>query len=203
MKSFKQFLIEDPLEPSSSYQRECDVNGICRILKKYESGGNEEKILSVYNDNKGFPTIGHGHLVTENSAKIFAETFPEEHKKNPNFGSDILSGKSKMTPEQADKLLARDVSVRLPEVRRMVPNFDTYSPELQGELTSEHFRGMLGQSPKALKLINRGDLSGAANEYLNAKEYRESKLNKTGIAARMDNLANALRTEAARQNKGP
>jgi len=207
MKSFKQFLIEEPIEPNQPIgedeHKECDINGICKIIKNYESAGNEKKILRVYKDSKGLPTIGHGYLITPNAEKEFKDTFPEEHKQNPNFGKDILAGKSSFTPEQADKLLQKTVSDRLPQVRKIVKNFDTYSPELQGELASEHFRGMLGQSPKAVNLLNQGNFGGAANEYLNSREYRESKANKTGIAKRMENLANALKTEATRQNKGP
>ena len=66
MKTFKIFLTEQN-------QVQCDINGICKTIKEYESAGNEEKILSVYKDSKGFDTVGHGHLVTKESPKIFAE----------------------------------------------------------------------------------------------------------------------------------
>jgi GH24 family phage-related lysozyme (muramidase) len=186
MKSFQQFLIE------GSEQIQCDINGICKVIKEYESAGNEEKILSVYNDSKGLPTVGHGHLVTDDSSKIFTEL---------NINPDVLRGKGKLTPEQADKLLERDVKARLPQVQKLVPGFSTYSPELQAQLTSEHFRGMLGKSPNALKKLSAGDYSGASTEYLNAKDYRESIKDRTGIAPRMQKLADAIRTEPERQKK--
>lgn len=186
MKSFQQFLIE------GAQQVQCDINGVCKKLINYESAGNEEKILSVYKDSKGLDTVGHGHLVTEKSLKIFAEL---------NINPDVLSGKAKLTPEQANKLLERDVRTRLPQVQKLVPNFSSYSSELQGEIASEQFRGMLGQSPKAVEKLNKGDYEGAATEYLNAKEYKDSVKNKTGIATRMQNLANAIRTEPERQKK--
>lgn len=186
MKSFQQFLIE------GTQQVQCDINGVCKKLINYESAGNEEKILSVYKDSKGLDTVGHGHLVTEKSPKIFAEL---------NINPDVLSGKAKLTPEQANKLLERDVRTRLPQVQKLVPNFSSYSSELQGEIASEQFRGMLGQSPKAVEKLNKGDYEGAATEYLNAKEYKDSVKNKTGIATRMQNLANAIRTEPERQKK--
>jgi GH24 family phage-related lysozyme (muramidase) len=188
MKSFQQFLIE------GTQQVQCDINGVCKKLINYESAGNEEKILSVYKDSKGLDTVGHGHLVTEKSPKIFAEL---------NINPDVLSGKAKLTPEQANKLLERDVRTRLPQVQKLVPNFSSYSSELQGEIVSEQFRGMLGQSPKAVEKLNKGDYEGAATEYLNAKEYKDSVKNKTGIATRMQNLANAIRTEPERQKKRP
>ena len=186
MKSFQQFLIE------GSGQMQCDINGICKVIKEYESAGNEQKILSVYKDSKGLSTIGHGHLVTPKSSKIFSEL---------NISPDILSGKGKLTPEQADKLLERDVNDRLPQVKKLVPKFGEYSPELQAQLTSEHFRGMLGKSPSAVKKLSAGDFSGAATEYLNAKDYRESIRDKTGIAPRMQKLADAIKTEPERQKK--
>jgi GH24 family phage-related lysozyme (muramidase) len=186
MKSFQQFLTE------ANQKIQCDINGICKVIKQYESAGNEQKILSVYKDSKGLSTIGHGHLVTPQSPKIFAEL---------NISPDVLSGKAKLTPEQADKLLERDVKTRLPQVEKLVPNFNTYSSELQGQLASEQFRGMLGKSPSALKKLNAGDFSGASTEYLNAKDYRESVRDKTGIAPRMQSLADAIKTEPERQKK--
>ena len=186
MKSFQQFLTE------GAQQIQCDINGICKVIKEYESAGNEQKILSVYKDSKGLDTVGHGHLVTPQSSKIFAEL---------NISPDVLGGKAKLTPEQADKLLERDVKTRLPEVQKLVPNFNNYSSELQGQLASEQFRGMLGKSPSALKKLSAGDFSGAATEYLNAKDYRDSVRDKTGIAPRMQKLADAIKMEPERQKK--
>lgn len=176
-----------------------DYARMSKAIRQYESGGNEKKILSVYKDSKGLPTIGHGHLVTKESPKIFGEVFAEEQKTSPTFATDVLSGKKALTPEQADKLLQRDIKTRLPQVEKMVPNFKKYSPELQTELASEHFRGMLGKSPNTLKLINQGKFEEAASAFLDADEYRKSKAQKTGIAARMENLSKALKTELARQ----
>ncbi len=195
MKTFKQFLIEE------NQEIQCDINGICQVIKTYESAGNEEKILGVYKDIKGLPTIGHGHLITKESEKIFGETFPEEQKKDPNFARNILGGKARLTPEQADKLLERDVKVRLPIVKKLAPEFESYSPELQAELASETFRGMTGKSPKAMEYLRAGKYEDAAKEYLNAREYRESVKQKSGIAPRMEKLASAIKTEGQRKAK--
>ena len=189
MKSFKTFLIENQ-------QVKCDIDGICRVIKTYESAGNEEKILGIYKDSKGFPTIGHGHLIVKDSPNIIGEVITD-----PDRVQKILAGQDKMTSEEADSLLRIDVEKRLPIVKRLAPDFDNYSPELQAELASETFRGMTGKSPKALKLLNAGKFDDAAKEYLNAKEYRESVKNKTGIAKRMDNLANAIKMEGQRRAK--
>jgi GH24 family phage-related lysozyme (muramidase) len=174
-----------------------DYARMSKVIRQYESGGNEKKILNVYKDSKGLPTIGHGHLVTKDSSKIFGDVFGEEHKTNPSFAKDVLSGKKALTPEQADKLLQRDIKTRLPQVEKMLPNFKKYSPELQTELASEHFRGMLGKSPNTVKLINQGKFEEAASAFLDADEYRKSKTQKTGIAGRMENMSKALKTESA------
>ena len=198
MKNFKQYLTE---QKSQNTEIKCDINGICKKIRTYESAGNEEKILGVYKDVKGLPTIGHGHLVTPKSESVFAEVFPEEHKKDPSFGKTVLSGKGRLTSDQAEKLLQRDVRARLPEVKKLVPKFEELSGELQGELTSEHFRGMLGKSKKTLEHINKGQYDEASKEFLNAKDYRESVAQKTGVAKRMENLSTALKKEAELQKK--
>jgi hypothetical protein len=199
MKSFKTFLSE--MAPPAPRKIKCDINGICNTIRSDESAGNEKKILSVYKDNKGLPTIGHGHLITKNSPKIFEEVFAEEQKTNPNFTTEILRGKKSFTPQQAERLLRRDVEKRIPEVVRLVPGFESMTTELQANLASEHFRGMLGQSPNALKALNAKDYEGFARNYIDAEDYRESKAADSGIYKRMDRLANAARTEAARQKK--
>ena len=195
MKTFKQYLVE------ANETKQCDINGICKVIKQYESAGNEDKILSVYKDSKNLDTIAHGHLVTSKSEEIFKEVFPEEHAKDPNFGSTILRKGGRMTPEQADKLLARDVGVRIPQVEKLVPQFKSYSSELQSQLASEHFRGMLGKSPKAVKYLNAGQYAEAGKEFLNADDYRNSVKEKTGIAGRMKALSDAMVSEPTRQKK--
>jgi hypothetical protein len=195
MKTFKQYLAEE------NQNVQCDINGICKVIKGYESAGNEDKILGVYKDSKKLDTIGHGHLVTPQSEQIFKEVFADEHKKDPNFGSTVLRKGGRITPEQADRLLARDVTVRIPQVEKLVPNFKTYSPELQAQLTSEQFRGMLGKSPTAVKHLNAGKFAEAGKEFLNASDYRNSVKEKTGIAARMQALSDAMISEPTRQKK--
>jgi GH24 family phage-related lysozyme (muramidase) len=195
MKTFKQYLAEE------NQNVQCDINGICKVIKQYESAGNEEKILGVYKDSKNLDTIGHGHLVTPESEQIFKEVFPEEHKKDPNFGSSVLRKGARLTPEQADVLMLRDVTKRLPAVKKLVPKFETYSPELQSQLASEHFRGMLGKSPTAVKHLNAGNFAEAGKEFLNASDYRKSVKEKTGIAARMKALSDAMMSEPTRQKK--
>jgi GH24 family phage-related lysozyme (muramidase) len=189
MKSFKEYLIENQ-------QIKCDVNGICKIIREYESAGNEEKILGVYKDSKGLDTIGHGHLITKNSPAIIGKAI-----KDPNRVSRILASQDRMTPEEAESLLRIDVESRLPTVKKLAPDFENYSQELQAELASETFRGMTGKSPKAMQHLRAGKFEEAAQEYLNAKDYRESVRDETGIAKRMKNLSDAIRMEGQRRAK--
>ena len=189
MKSFKAYLIENQ-------QIKCDVNGICKIIREYESAGNEEKILGVYKDSKGLDTIGHGHLITKDSPTIIGKAI-----KDPNRVRRILASQDRMTPEEAESLLRIDVESRLPTVKKLAPDFENYSPELQAELASETFRGMTGKSPKAMQHLRAGRFEDAAQEYLNAKDYRESVRDETGIANRMKNLSDAIRREGQRRAK--
>lgn len=170
-----------------------DLKAIRETIKADESAGAGDKIYSPYKDSKGLPTIGHGHLITKESPKIFGAVFAEEHKKDNDFGAKVLGGKQRLTTEQADRLLDRDVTIRMPEVEKLVPKFSNFSPSLQASLASEHFRGMLGQSKKTLGLINQGKYVEASGEYLNAREYREAVQQKSGVAKRMQRLANELK----------
>jgi len=188
MKSFKTYLTENQGEQ----QIKCDINGICKVIRQYESAGNEQKILGVYKDSKGLPTIGHGHLVTSESPKVFTEL---------GIDKNVLSGKGRITSDQAEKLLQRDVQKRLPTVKKLAPDFENYSSELQAELASETFRGMTGKSPKAMQHLRAGKYEDAANEYLNASEYRDAKAKKLGTAKRMENLSNAIRKEGQRRSQ--
>jgi len=49
--------------------------------------------------------------------------------------------------------------------------------------------------------MNEGDFSAAAIEYLNNKEYRESKTDGTGVAPRMERNATAYSTYGAQVQK--
>jgi|GEM_PF-6240731 len=200
MKSFKTFIFEQSQTP----QVNCDINGMCKVIREYESGGNYKKIRSRYLDSKGLPTIGHGHMITKDSQKIFQDVFPAEHAADKNWVLNVLEGRTSMTMPQVETLFARDIKARIPQVKKLVPDFENFTPELQNEVMSEHFRGMLGKSKKTLELINAGNFVGAADEYLNSNEYRESKKENAespGIAKRYENLSNALKTEVARRQK--
>lgn len=200
MKSFKTFLSEmaPPKQPTPPQKRKinCDLDGICRTVIQDESAGNEKKILKVYKDSKGLPTIAHGHLITPNSKNVLGQVIKDETRVK-----NILAGKDSITSDEAMGVLKVDVEERLPKLQKLIPSFETLSPELQSNLYSEYHRGMLQQSPLSVKKFNEGDYEGFAKNYVNAKDYIESKAEGTGIFKRMDRLVDAARTEAARQKE--
>jgi len=181
--------------PMSGYDRDA----IKSTIKKDESAGNEKKILGVYKDSKGKPTIAHGHLITAESPKIFTKVFADEHKTNPNFGKDVLGGKTKLTPEQTERLLDYDLDVRMGPITKAFPKFGTYSSDLQSGIASGWWTGMLPQSKNTINLINSGKWDEAGKEFINAKEYKNPS--GKGIRPRMDRLADTFRTEPTRQKK--
>jgi len=176
-----------------------DRDAIKATIKQDESAGNEKKILKVYTDSKGKPTIAHGHLITAESPKIFTTVFADEHKTNPNFGKDVLSGKTELTTDQTERLLDYDLDVRMGPITKAFPKFGTYSSDLQSGIASGWWTGMLPQSKNTISLINSGKWDEAGKEFINAKEYRNPS--GKGIRPRMDRLANTFRTEPTRQKK--
>lgn len=191
MKSFKEYLIEN-----NASQIKCDINGICQRVIQDESAGNEKKVLKVYKDSKGLPTIGHGHLINRESNKVLGQVIPDKARV-----SRILAGKDSLSEKEAMGVLKLDVEKRLPGLKKLIPSFETQSPELQSTLYSEYHRGMLQQSPNAVKKFNQGDYEGFATNYVDAKDYRESKAADTGIYKRMDRLVNAARMEGQARKK--
>ena len=99
-----------------------------------------------------------------------------------------------ITQEQAEQYLDEDVSSRLKEVNRLIPDFNSYPPEVQVPLFSEYYRGSIKQSPKTIELLRQKKYEEAATEFLNNEEYRRAeKLGKAGIKPRMEEAANAIR----------
>lgn len=78
-------------------------------------------------------------------------------------------------------------------VMNRFPEYPTYNIELRKELFQAEWRGDLGHSPKACKLINARQFAEAAEEFLNNDEYRNSG---DGIRHRMEAVYYALRLYA-------
>ena len=74
--------------------------------------------------------------------------------------------------------------------RKLVPNLDQLPEDVQAELVQAAYRGDLGQSKKARSLINQGKFKEASLEFLNNKEYLNTKSD--AIRRRMEKVSAAL-----------
>lgn len=184
-----------PTEQSNSPSY--DIVSIKKMIRADESAGNEKKILTRYNDNRGLPTIGHGHLIDmKKSPKIFAEVFVDEHKTNPNFATEVLSGKKSLTPDQVERLFDRDISDRMVAVTKTFPKFGSYSSDMQANIASEWFRGMIPSSKNTINLINQGKFVEASKEYLNSKDYTRAVKENSGVKRRMERASASFAAQA-------
>jgi GH24 family phage-related lysozyme (muramidase) len=68
----------------------------------------------------------------------------------------------------------------------------TVPQNLQDNIISAFYRGSMSGSPKTVALINKGDFSAAAKEFLNNQEYRNALKSGSGVADRMEQVAKAL-----------
>jgi hypothetical protein len=184
MKTFLNWLVEEEQKPDT-------FSGSFIPYLEAEEGWRD----SVYKDTKGKPTVGYGFLVDPSFDTTLGTVFPNQPKE---WRQGIASGSVKMTKDEGRAVLGHLGRQKFNQAREMVggERFDAMSPELQTHLASEHYRGMLGKSPKALKLIQSGDYENASKEYLNARDFRENQ--KNSIGRRMQNLSTALSGEAKR-----
>lgn len=79
--------------------------------------------------------------------------------------------------------------------RSMFPLLHLYSEELRSNLISSTYRGSMSGSPKTRMLINQGRFKEASREFLNNREYKEAKRTGSGVAQRMERVANAVFNE--------
>lgn len=77
------------------------------------------------------------------------------------------------------------------KIRRKIKKFDSLPEFLKIELIQSAYRGGITGSPNTLKLINKGQFSDAAIEFLDNAEFKAKKT-KAGIKKRMLALSDAL-----------
>lgn len=193
MLRFKQFLLEAPAPP--------DIKDLQDYVREKESLGNEDTVLRLHGGPND-PTIGFGHSLQDpkSSREKFARVLPEV-----DFDA-ISSGKGSLTRDQAQTLFDDDTKDNIAKLRAIIPELDEYTPEGHRGLYSSTYRGVLGGSPKAVKLLRAGQFEAAADELLNNNEYRLSKAGQPikgrilpGIAARMEEESNLIRGEGERR----
>lgn len=128
-----------------------------------------------------------------NAQKIFERYIP---KSEVSF-KDILSGKKSLTKDQALRLFQGTLNKKIQTTKRLFPNYDKYPKAVKTALVNGVFRGEFKKNQKTVKYINSGEWDKVPSEYLNRKDYRESKPGKDGgIKTRMDFNAKIFREYA-------
>ena len=148
-------------------QSSIDYNDLFQYISKSEGLGKPGRPGYRYNDSKGLPTIGIGHLITKDSTSIFKNLFGSKADIN-----GMLSGRVPMSKSQMYKLFQRDVQTKIDKARGLITNFDSYPQYVKNAIIDGLYRGDLG--PDTRGFINDGDFAAAAKEYLNHNDYRKS-----------------------------
>ena len=99
----------------------------------------------------------------------------------------------RITCKEASLLLDKDIKSRIPEVKNLIPKFDSFPSSAQTAIFGEYYRGSVGGSPNTVKAINAGEYAKASKEFLNNDEYRDRvALNRAGIGPRMERVSSEL-----------
>ena len=121
----------------------------------------------------------------------------DEDKFTIGYGHYGVDEDAKITKEEAEELLDKDVRERLDSIVDLLPKFNSYPEDLKQAIFSEHYRGSIQQSPKTRSLINDGDFEEAAKEFLDNKEYEEAEERGIpGIRPRMEKVSELLKKYA-------
>ena len=175
---------EVPITANQSSRSEDDM--VADYIANWEKNIGEAKHLEYTKDGKPFKekgvTIGYGHYDETGEYKVG----------------------DKINPEQARELLNKDIAVRMPEIKKAIPNFDKFDLDTKQNIVSAWFRGSLKANHNTTKLINEGKFKEAAQEFLNHEGYKKNWLPQkerrlkenqdvsTSVATRMEAVANAL-----------
>lgn len=104
----------------------------------------------------------------------------------------ILTQGVGQTGEWIDKGFEAAFEHHVDRTKNRISGFDELPEYLQAELVQAEYRGDLGQSPKFVELFNNGFYNTASTEFLDHKEYRESKQENGGVARRMERVSSAV-----------
>jgi len=178
--------IGDSINIPGSKKKTQELTGLARYaadLKPYEGFRSER-----YDDHKGNPTVGYGHMIAPDSKKRF-----EAAGIGDQYHGVCVAGTCGLSEKDADKLLQQDIKdIYEPRTRKLLPNFDKLNPEAQSAAVGSTFRGGLSGSPKTQELLRQGKFKDAGKEFLDSKEYRESVRQGTGVHKRMKKYADAF-----------
>ena len=180
--------------------------------KPYSFDGAVEELVAKegfvekpYKDSKDLWTIGYGNLIGDGSL--------EAYKASPYYTGKITMGRSgiaenadlsgrSLSREDAKAMMMQSIGDKVNLTVRdnmLGEKFFDLSPELQDAAISSIYRGGLSGSPKTLQNIREGKFAEAAKEFLDNDEYRDAKKTSSGVAKRMESLANLLKEEAKKK----
>jgi len=138
------------------------------------------------------------HLIGKEGLKLEAYKLPGEKYFTIGYGHngpDVKKG-MKITEEQAENFLEKDIQSKISLIEKKLPNFNEYSENLQKFVVDGFFRGDLSGSPKTLKLLKQGNFEEASQEFLRNEEYNEAVISGSGVASRMEDISEAMRKES-------
>jgi GH24 family phage-related lysozyme (muramidase) len=162
-------------------------------------------VAKPYKDSKGYWTIGYGSLIGDGSDAAY--------KKSPYYTGKITMGKSgiakkadlsgkSVTEETAKAMMMKSITDKASRAIKsdmLGDKFFDLSPDLQDAAISSVYRGGLSGSPKTMENIREGKFTEAAKEFLDNDEYKAAKESGSGVASRMELLANLLKEEAKKK----
>jgi hypothetical protein len=183
------------------------------LRNMFSSGGGEEKVTeeveiasspnSLVEDLATTIKSYEGPAILKATKPVKDDPFTIGYGRTRDLEGNPITKGTTTTQEEAEIMLQEDIALRLPEIRRAYPNFDSYPRDLQVQIGQSYYRGTLtpGHSPKTRKLINQGKFKEAAKEFLDNKEYRTAKQRgRSGIRDRMEDVAKTLRNYGSRSS---
>lgn len=152
------------------------------LIRKYEGFRSKP-----YKDSEGNWTIGIGTKIGKGTdADLSASGYKDKE----------------ITEEEAAKLAKKDILAKAElaaAMDQLGPVFEKLAPETLAHVVSGYYRGDLSGSPKAKALLREEKFAEAAKEFLDSDEYRAAEKSGSGVKSRMDDLATALKAEAAKR----
>jgi len=178
----EETVVEPHIEEKDKLPKEeiSEIETYVPLIKKYEGHGEE-----IYDSKGNVIAYKNYRLGDEEHITSGYGFYDKSNKENDS-----------VTVEQAEKDLRKNIKIKLEGAKKGIKNFNNLSDNLKKHIVSSWYRGSLSGSPLTRELINAGEFEKAAKEFLNNAEYRAAVESGSGVAARMEAVAEALRNEA-------
>lgn len=153
-------------------------------------GGDEVKEPTTYHGEDAIQKVAEreGELNAKQRRIVELEGFVdgeyEDHKGIKTFGVGQTGEFMNMSFKESFDFMEN-------QTRRLLSGYDAYPDYLQAELVQAAYRGDLQQSRKFRSLLNAGDYTGAAAEFLDHNEYLDNKT-PMSIKRRLESVADAV-----------